>query len=312
MKKKFSNLHNSENDVLRNDYFWMGSKWGIDVARLGSSNKIRLQTSFDITGSLFISFFAVTCQLYTDNSQLAARQIDKFRLWKSVLLKSEEKTKLKMAKLRPKVSQMRKMTKRILFFLLKLRRESLLGLENNSRWKLFILQSEFLVHSNVFKNNVLSVLLFLYMILLKFKLNLITRSVVIHVLGQTLNIKYNILFQSCLGSVSRSFYVEFARFYVDLASRNSAFLCVLGIPLSMPRRLYENVRCLFHTVSPAWKRSMKKWGGKIPWILSFHPFNLWNLSFLVMNLTDYWKIHRWINRWETWTYSHLFKRDRYW
>ena len=57
----------------------------------------------------------------------------------------------------------------------------------------------------------------------------------------------------------------------NLASRNSAFLCVLSIPLSIPRHLYENVRCLFHTASPAWKRSMKKWGRKIPWILSFHP-----------------------------------------
>ena len=56
----------------------------------------------------------------------------------------------------------------------------------------------------------------------------------------------------------------------NLASRNSAFLCVLSIPLSIPRHLYENVRCLFHTASPAWKRSMKKWGRKIPWILSFH------------------------------------------
>ena len=130
----------------------MGSKWGIDVARLGASNKIRLQTSFDITGLSFISSFTVTFRLYTDNSQLAARQNDKFRLWKSVWSKSEERIKLKMAKLRPKVSQMRKMTKRIWFFLLKLRRESLLGLENNSRWKLFILQSDFLVHSNVFKN----------------------------------------------------------------------------------------------------------------------------------------------------------------
>ena len=35
-------------------------------------------------------------------------------------------------------------------------------------------------------------------------------------------------------------------------------LCVLSIPLSIPRRLYENVRCLFYTASPAWKRSMKK------------------------------------------------------
>ena len=33
------------------------------------------------------------------------------------------------------------------------------------------------------------------------------------------------------------------------ASRKSAYSCVLSISLSIPRRLYENLRRLFHTVS---------------------------------------------------------------
>ena len=35
-----------------------------------------------------------------------------------------------------------------------------------------------------------------------------------------------------------------------------------GRPLSIPRRLCENVRCLFYAASLAWKRSLKKNEGK--------------------------------------------------
>ena len=51
----------------------------------------------------------------------------------------------------------------------------------------FLLQRDFLVHSNVFKN----FLSFLYMILLKF--NEVSTIIFIHVLRQTINIEYNLL-----------------------------------------------------------------------------------------------------------------------
>ena len=53
-------------------------------------------------------------------------------------------------------------------------------------------------------------------------------------------------------------------------SEFSLFMC-FEHPQSVPRRSHVNIRCLFHTVSPAWKCSMKKWG-KIPWFCLFPIF----------------------------------------
>ena len=68
-------------------------------------------------------------------------------------------------------------------------------------------------------------------------------------------------------------------------------LCALSISLSIPRRWYKNVRCLFYTASPAWERLMKKWG-KNPLNFVISPYNMWNTSHekvkRATNIFDLW------------------------